>query len=218
MSRSAKPKRPPPVLPKLRRSTATEAPRKLVLVCCEGETERVYVEQYSAEHRGESVVNVQVIGSCGVPSSVVRAVMAFRSRRREELRAERTPTSIRVEAWAVVDRDEHPSQILGQARDLARSNDVGMILSNPCFEIWPLLHLHDQRAWIHRHACQAALHARMPGYHHDKHCYVDMDALRGLEGVAEQRAKLLERHHLESGAADNNPSTDLWRLIAALRG
>lgn len=218
MSRGARPQRPPPTLPKLKRATATVDPRRLLVVCCEGETERDYLEDYNARHRSQAVVEVRVVGSCGAPSSVVEAAIDLCADLRARLRAGRAPSSIQVSAWAVVDRDEHPPAVLGRARDLARSNDVGLVLSNPCFELWPLLHFTDQRAWIHRHDCQKLLCEWMPSYHHDKHPYVDIDLLAGREAEAERRARQLQQQHEETGADDPNPSTELWRLLAAIRG
>ncbi len=197
---------------------ATFELRKSLVVCCEGETEKEYLEAYNARHRSHAVADVRVVGSCGVPSSVVEAAITWRAEQRARLRAGRAPSSIQVSAWAVVDRDEHPPAVLGRARDLARSNDVGLVLSNPCFELWALLHLTDQRAWIHRHDCQALLTEWMPTYHHDKHPYVDIDLLAGKEAEAERRARQLQQQHEETGADDPNPSTELWRLLAAIRG
>ena len=188
------------------------------VVCCEGATEAHYINGYRARHKGAVVVEVRVVGQCGVPSSVVEAAVRERAQARRELRRDGLLAAVQLTTWAVVDRDEHPPAIVGRARDLAASNDVHLLMSNPCFELWPLLHLAEQSAWIHRHDCQRRLHEVMPRYHHDEHPYVDLDPLDGREAEAERRAQALSAHHSETGTEDDNPSTEIWRLCRAIRG
>jgi hypothetical protein len=43
--------------------------------------------------------------------------------------------------WCVCDVDQHAT--LAAAREMAAKEAVGMAVSNPCFELWCLLHFDD---------------------------------------------------------------------------
>ena len=45
------------------------------------------------------------------------------------------------EVWCVHDVDDHPR--LDEARIMARDNDISLAVSNPCFELWLLLHFRE---------------------------------------------------------------------------
>jgi hypothetical protein len=66
------------------------------------------------------------------------------------------------EVWCVFDIDEHP--LIPEAKDQARANGIEMAISNPCFELWALLHFQDQRAHIEQGKVQQSRRQRMPGY------------------------------------------------------
>ncbi|WP_084734299.1 RloB family protein [Rhodococcus sp. RD6.2] len=51
-----------------------------------------------------------------------------------------------VEVWIVVDRDDHA--YLEDALRTALREGIRVAFSNPCFEVWPILHLSDHRAAI----------------------------------------------------------------------
>jgi hypothetical protein len=54
------------------------------------------------------------------------------------------------EVWCVFDVDEHPK--LAEARDQANANGIQLAVSNPCFELWLLLHFQEHRAHAGGHA------------------------------------------------------------------
>ncbi|MFT7647504.1 MAG: hypothetical protein ACI8Y4_002253 [Candidatus Poriferisodalaceae bacterium] len=56
------------------------------------------------------------------------------------------------EIWCVFDTDEHPN--LEQAVAEAADSNIRTARSNPCFELWLVLHVADQTAHVHRHAIQ----------------------------------------------------------------
>ena len=59
------------------------------------------------------------------------------------------------EVWAVFDRDEHPK--FDEAVSLCESNGLGVARSNPCFELWLILHERDYDRPDHRDAVQREL-------------------------------------------------------------
>ena len=50
--------------------------------------------------------------------------------------------------WCVFDVDEHPQ--IADARQMARANGIELAISNPCFELWLLLHFRDSPGMQHR--------------------------------------------------------------------
>lgn len=104
--------------------------------------------------------------------------------------------------WCVVDVDEFD---VDAARSEAERLGVELIVSNPCFEIWLILHFADHRGYVDNgKACCKLLTKHVPGYDKTKVDYATFD--EGVD-VAIKRAK-------ELGAG--NPSTDMWRLVEVL--
>ena len=60
------------------------------------------------------------------------------------------PSGARI--WCVFDFDEHPN--LSQAITEAAQSGIDVAVSNPCFELWLVLHLQDQTAYTTRRAVQ----------------------------------------------------------------
>ena len=91
------PRDPPPGAPSLGRAKPTlQSVGPVIHIFCEGETESDILSALRAEWRIPQR-RVEVTGSCGAPSSVVRRA----KRRLSEVRAHGG------DVWAVFDRDEH---------------------------------------------------------------------------------------------------------------
>ena len=117
------------------------------------------------------------------------------------------------EVWCIFDVDEHPR--LNEAIELARRNEINLAISNPCIELWFLLHFVEQTAYIerdvaqkqstHHLGCDKSLTDAALGQLHD-----------GFD-VAKARAQRLEEKHRRDGTrAPGNPSSGVWRLVDAI--
>ena len=208
------PSRPPPTPPKLERSTATLPVKAVIFIDCEGKTEEKYFEWVARQARATGVT-VDVVGQRGDPRAVVEVALGRRRSLEAQARIEKDSYSLDFESWAVFDRDEHPR--FDQAKALARANRIELAISNPCFELWALLHLDDQSAEIHRREAQRRLHQEMPRYHHDRSPYLDTDLLLGKEPDAQRRAAELDQRHERAGTPGGNPSTSVHVLCDAIR-
>ncbi len=118
------------------------------------------------------------------------------------------------EIWCVFDTDEHKK--LAQAIEEAKQSGIEVAVSNPCIELWLVLHARDQTAHIHRHDVQRL--SRELGLTDGKKI---ADAAWGtlVEAfrTAKQRARTLdERHAGNDSPHRSNPSTDVWRLVDRL--
>jgi len=115
------------------------------------------------------------------------------------------------EVWAMFDVDEHPK--LKEAIELADREGVKVAVSNPCFELWALLHFEDQRGHIERKKLRERLKRHMKGY--DKE--LDFSKLRDTYEAALTRAKALHEAAKKSGQSRPNPSTDAYLLTETIR-
>lgn len=121
-------------------------------------------------------------------------------------------------AWAVFDGDEHRlSDPKGWARALALAKQEGVRLavSNPCFELWFLLHYEDQFAPIEAKAAIARLKRHLP--HYKKGASLFPEPLLPLTAGAIGRARKLEKRAQREGLGEYpNPGTSVPDLIEHL--
>jgi len=103
--------------------------------------------------------------------------------------------------WCVVDVDDFDIEA---AKTLAQTNLVELAVSEPCFELWLLLHFADHNAYVANYkAARPLLAKHVPGY--DKKLdFGRFDA--GVEAAIARAKKL----------GPGNPSTDVWRLVEVL--
>ena len=133
-----------------------------MLIVCEGaNTEKQYFEQF-AEFHHNSLVDVIVEGGKGVPFSVVQAAKKLRDDAASEASRKADEYIGYQSVWCVFDFDEHPNP--NGAKKMATDNGMEVAMSNPCFELWLLLHLADCPGELHRHTAQANLKKLVPGY------------------------------------------------------
>jgi hypothetical protein len=107
------------------------------LIVCEGDvTERRYLEDLRKEER----IPIDLRFRAGaVPKTLVHWAVE------EKKAAEGDPYD---EVWVVFDVDEHPDVAAG--KDRATANDLRVAVSNPCFELWALLHFEFWSSSIER--------------------------------------------------------------------
>lgn len=207
-------KRSPPRAPKLGRSRiGSREPAHVIKVYCEGLTEKRYLDAVARAAR-RTGVHVEIVGRQGVPRTVAQvAVDEIRRLRRHARRAR--GLAEQFEVWAVCDRDEHPG--FEAAAEQCGAHRIGFAWSNPCVELWAVLHFDDQTAHIERHRCQRALSALMPGYDHETSpTFVVEQMTSEARRVARKRALRLQRRARDAQCPRGNPSTALWKLVDVL--
>ena len=119
------------------------------------------------------------------------------------------------EVWAVFDRDEHPN--FDDAVSLCQANNVGVARSNPCFELWLILHERDYDRPDHRKDVQKALKSLRPEYDNHGRKVPDCNDLVTRVKAAEERGKVLVERRQEEGIPYGNPSTTVGILTRAIR-
>lgn len=122
--------------------------------------------------------------------------------------------------WCVFDVEAKVTQQAGPNLDdafqMARDNKIDIALSNPCFELWVLLHEEDCQACIYsdnvRRKCSEL------GLVDKKHIQNPDQLLQKYPGAA-KRAKCLDAMHQRNGTtgpAQQNPSSGVYRLVEAI--
>jgi len=190
----------------LRRRTPRREPRKRLLVLCEGKvTEPGYLRAFRHEHRSQ-LVEVEVVPECGVPKTLVELAAERKKRAEKEARRSGDPYLRYDEVWCVLDIDAHPNLL--EAKQQAGDNGLKLAISNPCFELWILLHFQDQRAHQERGWIQAACREHPPDFVKE----VPYDRVQRTYAEAVARAKALDKWQAEQNRPGVNPSTAVREL------
>lgn len=142
-----------------------------------------------------------------------RAVEEAGTRKRG--RAKPDPFEEGDRVWAVFDRDEHPR--FDEAVALCREHDIGVARSNPCFEIWLILHEGEYNRPCSRVEAQKELASLRPEYDRRAAKTVDCDGLARRVEEAEERAEAQLRCRTKEGIPFGNPSTTVGRLTREIR-
>jgi len=196
---------------KPRRGVSDRARRYSLLVFTVGKvTEETYLVHQHRWNRLE--VNVEIAKLHGTPLSLVRAAM--KAKKRNE-KGQKRKGPAHDEVWCVFDVDEHPN--LKEAAALAREHGINVAISNPCVELWILLHFEDQTGFIDRDDAQkyAKEHTKSDGKSLSKEA---LEALDARYDLARNRAKDLDAKHTgdDTRFPQNNPSSGVWRIVDAI--
>lgn len=200
-----------------RRFRRPRHPRTLgrrAIVVCEGEkTERLYFNAIRQSLRLPTL-RVRVIHPEGTdPLTIVRAAVD------EKLTQINDQAWVGGDlAWVVFDGDEHrfanPAR-WNDAIQLARGNHIQLAISNPCFELWYLLHFQAQTANLARAQARRRLDAYLGRY--QKSMILWPDPLEARTNTAVARAIQLSERAGQNGLPEfSNPSTGVHKLVLSL--
>jgi hypothetical protein len=181
-------------------------PRPVILVACEGErTEKEYLEGFARACRNQAM-RVKIAREHGVPKSLVETAKGYKREAEAAARKQGDPYLAYDAVWCVFDVDEHPR--IPDARQMARDNGIELAISNPCFELWLLLHFRGSPGMQHRDKVREMLSGYVAGY--DK----GVEFARYSAGYpqAVRRAEQLDKKAEEEDDAGRNPTTGVYRL------
>ena len=187
------------------RRAAVREPRERLLVVCGGvETEPAYVKGLRS-HARNNAVHVDVLEKGRSPSQVVDYGVRVATAARDAY----------DELWCGVDVDQFGDDLFLAEVKARRCSELRVcsIVSNPCFELWLLLHFSD-----HRKHCpdykqiRPLLLKHVPGYAKNTLDFA-RDGYADTYRTAMDRAKEPEPTGTRFA---NNPSTNMWRLVEAM--
>lgn len=196
----------------LARRDPIKSPYETVLIVCEGETEVNYFRGLAAHYR---LTNVHTIQSGAAPISVVNLALEKAKKNDDD----RVPQYDFVAC--VFDRDEHESydRAISKLKDNNDDNRFIAITSNPCFEIWPLLHFnYTAKPFASKpnsSACDQVTKQLRLNFNYERKTDKDIfSKLHDRLSEAIKNAKQLEKESLQSGLLC--PSTNIHLLVERL--
>ena len=180
-------------------------PLRIIVIVCEGrKTEPMYFNRYRQRNSG---LKIETLNSGDTdPKSLVE--FALRQVNRYDLDLESGD-----QVWCVFDVDHNNEESLMEAKRIA-GNQVNIALSNPCFELWYLLHFHYSDAPHSTGDVIRELKSHIQTYDKTKDCF---DLLLTKRTSAIKNANLLKKKHIQKGieliSLKSNPSTQVCDLV-----
>jgi hypothetical protein len=190
----------------LKRKVAARPERRTIVVFCEGEaSEPDYINglRRLPGVRANTSVSIEIDPDQGVPLTLVKR--AVEQKRDDEV----------DECWCVFDVEwpkNHPN--LKQAIHLANEHGIRLAISNPCFELWLILHFADHTAFLTTDEAER-MSRKLEGRTGKR---IDAGQYMPHRHLAATRAAALVKRHAgnESPCPDDNPSSTMGDLLAAI--
>ena len=130
-----------------RRGQTSRTERRVIRVLTEGKiTEPSYLTAWARRYRHSVRLNLPESGMA--PETLVDHATQHMRRRRRSRRGDQDFDEI----WCVFDIDQHPN--VPTSLHNARQSGIEVAVSNPCMELWLVLHAEDQTAHINRRNVQ----------------------------------------------------------------
>ncbi len=122
-------------------------------------------------------------------------------------------------AFCIFDTDIDPNKnkVIDNAIKLANKNNIKIITSSPCIELWFLLHYEYSTANMGNDEVIKKLKNYYPKYKKNINIYPD---IKDKMDIAIKNAKKLERYQKDNnvkiGTVEANPSTEIYKIIEYL--
>lgn len=189
----------------LKRRVETKPTRTTIRVYSEGQaTEPEYIDALKRLPEFADAVSIDIeIEQTGVsPMTLVESACA--AKRRSDLDIDYY--------WCIFDVESpkaHPH--LDRAKQMARGNGINLAISNPCFELWLILHHAHQASYLTTD--EAVRHRSRLDDTDSKH--LDAEFYMTNRKVAMSRAARLRRKHKLDGTRfpDDNPSSNFDQFV-----
>jgi hypothetical protein len=190
----------------LKRKTATKSVLKTFRIYAEGtSTEPEYIDALKRLPQFSEALSIvfSIERAGAVPMTLVDAAC-------EDKRSSKLDVDF---YWCVFDVESpqnHPN--LASSLDKARANGINLAISNPCFELWLVLHLQEHSAHLSTDDA-VRLRGQLDGSA-SKHLSADL--YMETRGDAIRRAKALRRRHTldDTIFPNDNPSSSFDELIS----
>lgn len=192
-----------------KRGKVSRKTKKIILIGAEGknQTERKYFKAFNQVQSEYKIMAGK--GNNTDPVGVVEDLL--KSAKQEELDLKDGDI---LACFIDVDFKKGRDQELRAAMKLARQNNISVFLSNPCFEIWYLLHFrYSTKLYGSNEEVIKELGSYISDYSKSKDVY---DLIENKIDQALLNTKRLESYHLENGTNDRLkklPSTEAYKLI-----
>lgn len=183
--------------------------RKLFFIGCCGQTETRYFQRIIRELRGKLHLKVKAIPKD--PSTILKKVLKIPRIDEQD------------QKWLVIDKDNFKN--IQYLISTAKRQGVQVAYSNPCFELWILLHYEYLETEISIQNCIKKLEhhigrqKNLKRYKYEKNDTNLYNYIYANRSAAVRRAKKLMEYWQSKGELNpdrNNPSTNIFSLIELL--
>lgn len=188
-----------------RKSNTRTVYRTFVIVCEGQKTERIYFNRYRQRNSGLCI---------RTPNSKVTDPMGLVKFALSQIPKYGLDLSDGDMIWCVFDVDNNTNENIEKAKALAKNENIELCLSNPCFELWYLLHFCYFSTYIATNDLQSKLKAHIANYDKTKDYF---DILLSKRDAAIRHSKTLKQKHDAEGIDllrfHSNPSTQVFQLV-----
>lgn len=200
----------------LKRKEGTKE-RKSVLIVCEGKkTEPIYFNSLYKKLRLK-LTDVKVVHKGSAPISIVNHALGLKKER--EIVAKQSG-SLKVEyekIYCVMDVDRHES--LPRAINKAHANKMEIVLSNPCFEYWYILHFTKTGRPFHN---GKEVVRELKKYHqeyekNDESFFEVLHPKNTTKAIRHAKQILREQHQNSKDLTKCNPATHVYKIVEFLQ-
>lgn len=179
---------------------------KILVIVCEGQkTERIYFNRYKERNSGLCIKT---------PNSRVTDPINLVNIASSQIQKYGLDLDNGDTVWCVFDADNNTNDNIEKAKALAKNKNVKLCLSNPCFELWYLLHFCYFSTYIATNDLQSKLKAHIANYDKTKDYF---DILLSKRDAAISHSKALKQIHYAKGidllSSHSNPSTQVFQLV-----
>ena len=198
---------------KVTKNKPTRERRKLIVLGTEGnnKTEVLYFRNLEKVQKEYRFIFVQ--GKETDPIKILRNTI--RRSKDEELSFKHGDLAITI---FDLDLDATKRHQFNEALAVSKKNNVQILTSNPCFELWYLEHFgYSSKPFNSNSELIRELEEYLPDYEKNS---CDFDVLYPKTGEAINNCEKLDEHHVQTGSVEpfefNNPRTDVYRLVKIL--
>lgn len=192
--------------PRFNRRSPHRETRKLFVIATEGqETERIYFAIFNGEEYRKNV-RVHVLPTrkgASSPQSVLKRLRTY---------AHEIGIDPGDELWVVVDVDRWGEATLDALCHACHQADYNVAVSNPCFELWLVLHQEKPRTPISAKACEREMELLL-GRPYDKADYATRHLIPHIE-MAIKHARRLDRQPDDQWPRETG--THVYKLVTKL--
>ena len=186
-------------------------PKPTILIVCEGDvTEPNYFNGFVRAFQNPRVT-IHISEEHGVPLTLVRIAKSLKDEGKAEAKRQNDENLAYDSVWCVYDVDDHPH--LHEAQEMAEANDIELAISNPCFELWLLLHFRDNPGMQHRDT----IYTKLKDYDPDYEKQVDFARYSAGYDEALKRAERMDKLAEDVQSPGCNPTTGVYRLTEEIR-
>ncbi|MCD6163204.1 MAG: RloB domain-containing protein [candidate division Zixibacteria bacterium] len=188
--------------------------RERILIACEGyKTEHQYFKIIKQQFRNSSLI-IKVVSKRNKAAAIQVVDNAIKEQENVEKNRIKDPYD---SIWCVIDVEApHPQETLDQAYNKAQKHKIKIILSNPCFEYWYLLHFEKTSRLMQ--SCDETIRL-LKNYHSS---YYESD-LSIIEKVLERKdtaiqnsIEVINEKQWGNDLRKCNPSTHVYKLVEHL--